>query len=251
MKPATARPCGHQPRLKIASPRKQASVNSALTARDPFGVTKHQAIVGRTPYSSWQVKSASVVRRLAGRQPRPHGVVPTEDLVGAISVGKADPRERLPHLRAVVMSARSAPRRTPSECLDKAEGCSSYFAGHLMHWIHARHIGESPWGWRDGVIAPVLDGWIVVSYLDGGEVRVWHHEQLPEAATGTLVRVHEEYHALGGPFGWLNVITEGGLGPVPEPAEPGLWSDEMTVGVVDLSTGRALALDHLDQEDEA
>lgn len=123
--------------------------------------------------------------------------------------------------------------------------CQHYAPGHNTHCIHAKHVGRSPWGWRDGLVALIDGHWLHISYVgDSGEVRVWHHEALgDEVAVGDPVRVHEGLHVLGGPFGWLNVIAQGGLGAVPEPAEPALWADEVTRGVQDLSTGRALALD--------
>ena len=57
------------------------------------------------------------------------------------------------------------------------------------------------------------------------------------------MRVHEQYYVLGGPFGWVNVVVTGGLGAVPEPADPSAWDGQVTGGVQDLSTGRGLALD--------
>jgi hypothetical protein len=38
---------------------------------------------------------------------------------------------------------------------------------------------------------------------------------------------------------------------VPDPENPEVWAQETTAGVVDLSTGRALPLDHLDEETQA
>lgn len=127
----------------------------------------------------------------------------------------------------------------------EADRCQHYAPGHNTHWIHAKHVGRSPWGWRDGVVSSLDGHWLEISYLgEGGEIRVWHHDPLGgEVTPGDPVRVHEGLHVLGGPFGWLNVITEGGLGAVPEPAEPALWAGQVTSGVQDLSTGRALAMD--------
>ncbi len=124
--------------------------------------------------------------------------------------------------------------------------CQLYWPGHNAHWIHAKRIGGTPWGWRDAIVTTVEGRWVTVTYvLEGTQLRLWHHERLSsEIHPGDLVRVHEQYNVLGGPFGWLNVIVEGGLGAVPEPAEPALWADQTTGGVQDLSTGRALALDH-------
>ena len=66
-----------------------------------------------------------------------------------------------------------------------------------------------------------------------------------EIPVGGPVRVHEEYYVIGGPFGWLNVVVRGGLGPVPAPSDPAAWAAEMTGGVQDLATGRALAIERI------
>jgi hypothetical protein len=134
----------------------------------------------------------------------------------------------------------------PTPCDGPATGrCQRYHPGHNTHWIHAKHVGRSPWGWRDGVVTALSGQHLTVRYLvEDAEVRLWHHEDLSgEVTVGAPVRVHERLHVLGGPFGWLNVTVDGGLGAVPEPAEPALWADQVTSGVQDLSTGRALALD--------
>ena len=128
--------------------------------------------------------------------------------------------------------------------------CRSYLPGHHTHWIHAKHVGRTPWGWRDAVVSGVDGGWTTVTYVESGRpVRLWHHVDLAaELVVGSPVRVHEGYYVLGGPFGWLNVVVQGGLGPVPEPADPAAWADQVTGGVQDLGTGRALALDWPDPQ---
>jgi hypothetical protein len=133
--------------------------------------------------------------------------------------------------------------RTP--CVLSASGCQSYLPGHHTHWIHAKHIGRTPWGWRDAVVTGLGEGWTSVTYVESGRpVRLWHHVDLTgEVEVGAPVRVHERYHVLGGPFGWLNVVVVGGLGPVPEPADPSEWVDRMTGGVQSFATGRGLPLD--------
>ena len=138
---------------------------------------------------------------------------------------------------------------TPCVIRDDAR-CSSYLPGHHTHWIHAKHVGRTPWGWRDAVVSGLDGGWTTVTYVETGrQVRLGHHADLAgEADVGAPVRLHERYYVLGGPFGWLNVVVEGGLGPVPEPADPAAWERRMTGGVQDLRTGRALALDWLDAE---
>ena len=128
--------------------------------------------------------------------------------------------------------------------------CRSYLPGHHTHWIHAKHIGRTPWGWRDAVVTGVDGGWTTVTYVESGRpVRLWHHVDLAdELSIGAPVRLHEGYYVLGGPFGWVNVVVEGGLGAVPEPADPTTWADQVTGGVQDLGTGRGLALDWLDPQ---
>jgi len=136
-------------------------------------------------------------------------------------------------------------------CVVRADAhCSSYLPGHQTHWIHAKHIGRTPWGWRDAIVSGLDGWWLTVAYLGSSrQVRLWHHADLAgELQAGAPVRVHEQYGVLGGAFGWLNVVIEGGLGPVPDPADPAAWEHRMTSGVQDLGTGRALALDWLDPD---
>ncbi len=140
----------------------------------------------------------------------------------------------------------------PTPCVVRDGGqCQGYQPGHNTHWIHAKHVGRTPWGWRDAVVRRLDGCWITVTYLEGGhEVRLWHHDELAgELGAGAPVRLHEQYSVLGGPFGWLNVVVSGGLGQVPAPTDAEAWEREMTGGVQDLGTGRALPLDwHRDEE---
>ncbi len=133
----------------------------------------------------------------------------------------------------------------PTPCVVRNGHCQAYHPGHNTHWIHARRVGETPWGWRDAVVSGIDGQWVTVTYVERGhEVQLWHHDELAgELAVGAPVRVHEQYYVLGGPFGWLNVVVRGGLGPVPKPVDTSVWEREMTGGVQDFSTGRALALD--------
>jgi hypothetical protein len=131
--------------------------------------------------------------------------------------------------------------------------CQSYAPGHQVHWIHAGRVGKTPWGWRDGVITAVsADGWLDVDYvLETGRVRGWHHEDLTgELASGDPVRVHEGYWMLGAPSGWFSLRVTSGLGAVPQPEDLGQFAGQFSAGVVDLSTGRAVAVDHIEPEDE-
>lgn len=136
-------------------------------------------------------------------------------------------------------------------CVVRDRGyCESFLPGHHTHWIHAKHIGRTPWGWRDAVVRSLDGQWITVTYVESGrQVELWHHAELAEEVElGAPVRVHEQYYVIGGPFGWLNVVVQGGQGAVPEPADVTAWQAQMTGGVQDLGTGRALALDWLDPQ---
>jgi len=119
-----------------------------------------------------------------------------------------------------------------------------------MHLIHARQLARAPWGWRDAVVTTVAEGWVSALYVETDvAVVAWHHERVPELRAGTPIRVHEASGALGGPFGWLNVaVLNGGLGPVPEPADPSVWEDKKVVEAVNLSTGVGIAVDHVDPD---
>lgn len=124
--------------------------------------------------------------------------------------------------------------------------CSVFRAGHATHPIQAAHAGASPWGWRDAVVTGVDGLTVTADYVwEAGTVVLWHHEPLRGVlAPGSLLRVHERCHLVGTPGGWLNVRVTGGCGPVPVPDDPGLWRAETSAGIVDLATGRAVAVDH-------
>lgn len=67
--------------------------------------------------------------------------------------------------------------------------CQSYHPGHNLHVIHAKHIGRTHWGWRDGVVVSSKEGDMVVEYLETEHrVRLWHHASLDAAGPGDLVR---------------------------------------------------------------
>jgi hypothetical protein len=116
-----------------------------------------------------------------------------------------------------------------------------YHPGHDLHFIHAKHLGGTPWGWRPGTVSEVREDGVRVDYLlEPGAVDVWHHEVLP-VVVGTPVRVHEQFHGFDVDGSWLNVRLTGGLGAVPQPVEPGIWADEArSAVVVDLARGEAV-----------
>jgi len=127
--------------------------------------------------------------------------------------------------------------------------CAGYAPGHHMHFIHAKRVGLSPWGWRDAVVLSVEGQFACLAYLEGDATPVvWHHTSLKRViGAGDPVRLHEQYYALGCPAGWFNVVVEGGIGAVPEPADKAAWEDQVTGFAVDLATGVALALDHVEE----
>ncbi len=138
-----------------------------------------------------------------------------------------------------------------SACRHAGQGlCQAYGPGHNLHSIHARKIGESPWGWRDGVVVEATNqGFVTIEYaLEPGRVEAWHHDPVVgKLPTGSPVRVHEGFYVLSSALGWVNLLVSSGLGAVPTPDETDLWQGEVTGGVVDLSTGRGVALDHPDR----
>ena len=141
-------------------------------------------------------------------------------------------------------------KHLPIHGVDDVTGCDGdcavYRPGHQVHFIQARHVGQSPWGWRDAVVTSVYGLTAHLSYVDHDAApRVWHHRSLAGVLEpGAPVRLHERLHVLGSPAGWFCVRVEDGLGPAPAPDAPELWADQVSVGVVDLSTGVAWATDH-------
>lgn len=61
-----------------------------------------------------------------------------------------------------------------------------------MHWIQARLLGESPWGWRDAVVRSVHGGRAVAAYVhENGSVSASHHVALDTlVSVGDPIRVH-------------------------------------------------------------
>lgn len=137
--------------------------------------------------------------------------------------------------------------------------CPRYFPGHTMHFIHAKRLVRDAWGWRDAVVTHVDGQVLAFDYVDPGTPTgaagvVWRHRRWPAAfVVGALVRVHEGYWAVGSPAGWFSVVVLSGAGAVPEPADVERWRREhpeagspAQVAVVDLGTGVAVPVDHLD-----
>lgn len=121
------------------------------------------------------------------------------------------------------------------------QNCQNYGPGHTMHWVHAKQVGKTPWGWRDGFARTTADV-IVVAYAGGGSIEVWHHRRL-DFPPGTPVRVHEQFHALAVASLWINVdIRNGGAGAVLEPSIPELWAAEMQAGITSVVEGTGVGL---------
>ncbi len=118
-----------------------------------------------------------------------------------------------------------------------------------MPVVSVRSRGE----WRDATVVTVDDPVVTARYvLENMTIRIWHHESLTSRlVVSEPVRVHEGYHALGARLGWVNVVVLEGIGEVPEPADREVWRPEMTVGAVDLATGIAIAMDHVDRGSDA
>lgn len=116
----------------------------------------------------------------------------------------------------------------------------NYHPGHDLHPIQAGCAGRAPWGWRQGIVRSYGGHVAVVDYVqeDGG-IRLWHHRRLP-LRPGTPVRVHEELHVLDVDGRWVNYSHRGGgLGAVPTPDLPELWTPERQVPITDLGSGEA------------
>ncbi|WP_147915915.1 hypothetical protein [Ruania zhangjianzhongii] len=133
----------------------------------------------------------------------------------------------------------------PTKCVEPR--CTSYRPGHRVHIIQAQLVAQTPWGWRDAVLRGMQSGWLHLSYLDAeAHPRIWSHTALTDVlCPGAPVRLHEQFHVLGSPAGWFNVVHRDGSGAVPAPAHPSLWHAEPRRAAVDNHTGRALPLDHL------
>lgn len=127
------------------------------------------------------------------------------------------------------------------DCDPDETPCRHCTPGHAIHWIQAKLVGKTPWGWRDGTVAAKDGKWITVAYLDGGTARCWHHQDLGDEITvGMPVRLHEQFGVMTILSGMICVNCVEGLGAVPEPADPALWAAQMSPGIVDLDRDRGI-----------
>jgi hypothetical protein len=113
--------------------------------------------------------------------------------------------------------------------------CRSYGPGHNMHFIHAKRLGATSWGWRDALVERAAGRTAKLRYLEDQTASwIWHHRTLELPLTAGLpVRLHEEHRALEAGGLWYSVVIQGGLGPTAAPVE----LPEAQVTAVVLGTG--------------
>jgi hypothetical protein len=83
--------------------------------------------------------------------------------------------------------------------------CGSTAAGHSLSFLQERLASAASYGWRDGVVESVRDGWISVRDLDGARARVWSHVG-DAVAAGEPVSLHTVYDVLAIGAFRLNVL---------------------------------------------
>ena len=117
----------------------------------------------------------------------------------------------------------------------------NYTYGFDIHSIQAKLAGRQPWGWRSGVVAAYVEGVATIEYVsEPGMIEVWHSHDLG-LTPGSVVRVHEGVHVLDTGRGWWSVeVRSGGLGAVPAPEHPDLWTAEQQVVVTEVANGRGV-----------
>lgn len=136
------------------------------------------------------------------------------------------------------------PKRPRADTDRSCPDCGRYQGGHLVHSIQARMAAESPWGWRDGIVATITGRFVLVDYVFvAGSVWCWHHVGLSgELRTGDAVRVHERFRLVHGPMGVVCVKLGRDLEPVPDPEHRELSRPENTPMIVNLATGRGIVV---------
>jgi hypothetical protein len=83
--------------------------------------------------------------------------------------------------------------------------CGSTASGHSLSFLQSRLASAAAYGWADGVVESVRDGWIAVRTLDGDRARVWSHAA-DAVLPGEPVSLHAVYDVLAiGDFR-LNVL---------------------------------------------
>ncbi len=86
------------------------------------------------------------------------------------------------------------------------ERCHRYGAGHNVHWIPATRAHASPELLRDAIVRSVEERVVVIDFLDGGSVDLWHHEDLGlRFRAGEPISLHWRYRLLLSAGGWINV----------------------------------------------
>ncbi len=86
--------------------------------------------------------------------------------------------------------------------------CALFAPGHAMNVNHAKSLTQTPWEWRDARVTALAGEVVSATLVDTDiELELWHHRDLSrDLAVGDRVRVHERFHALGWPYGWVNAL---------------------------------------------
>ena len=83
--------------------------------------------------------------------------------------------------------------------------CASTGAGHSLSFIQERLASAAAYGWQDGIVESVRDGWVSVRGLDGSRSRVWSHAG-DAVQAGDPVSLHSVYDVLAIGGFRLNVL---------------------------------------------
>ena len=83
--------------------------------------------------------------------------------------------------------------------------CASTGAGHSLSFIQERLASAAAYGWQDGIVESVRDGWVSVRGLDGSRARVWSHAG-DAVQAGDPVSLHSVYDVLAIGGFRLNVL---------------------------------------------
>lgn len=83
--------------------------------------------------------------------------------------------------------------------------CGSTAPGHTLTFLQERLAAAAKYGWRDGFVESVRDGWISVRDFEGGRIRVWSHAG-DAVQPGEPVSVHTVYDVLAVGQFRLNVL---------------------------------------------
>jgi hypothetical protein len=114
------------------------------------------------------------------------------------SLGSADPKEITVTSPQTRLSPLEVTESAACMC-DHGFACSSFAPGHALHLIQARLASATPLGWTDALVeaADAASGVLDLRTLDGESITVWNAGGAAlEAAVGTPVALHRDYHVL-------------------------------------------------------